>query len=206
MKDHSETAKFAVDFVILPPDHVMDIAISINRRACKDSYIALDRQKCFPHVSLLMGCLGADHLKEVELMLNSIVSQRKAMTLNVTHIRTVNSSMGDIITLDIDPHNDLQLLHESMVKAIGPRLSKDATEADVFDPHTNASTLGWINGFISDSCFENFWPHITVGYAKENIVAEEIEPFTFTASRVAMCHIGNYCTCKKIFSETLLAK
>lgn len=206
MKSNSATARFAVDFVILPPDHVMDIAISLNKRVCKASYILLDKDKCFPHVSLLMGCLRVDQVKEAEIILKSITSQYKAMTLSLTHMRTVKTSVGDVITLDIDPHKNLQLLHESLVKSLAPLLSQDATEDDLFGNSHSASTLDWVNSFMRNSCFENFWPHITIGYAKENAGSEKIEPFTFTASRLAICHLGDYCTCKKILTEARLAE
>lgn len=199
------TKRFAVDFVILLPDHVMDIAISLNKRACKHSYIALDREKCFPHVSLLMGCLRADDLMSAEMILNEVTSQHKTMALTVADIRTVKTGLGDVMTLDIERCHSLQLLHESLVNKFTPHLSNDAREPDVFDSPANATTLGWINEYIPYSCFEKFWPHITVGYIKENTVVEKIEPFMFTASRIAMCHLGNYCTCKRIFAEARLA-
>ena len=183
----------------------MDIAISLNRRACDESYIFLDKEKCFPHVSLLMGCLRLDQIKQAEIMLKSITSQHKIMTLSFKHMRTVKTSVGDIITMDIDPYNNLQLLHESLVKVFAPLLTQDTTEDDVFGNSPAVSTLSWINSFIPNSCFGNFWPHITIGYAKEDTDPEKIEPFTFTASRLAICHLGNYCTCQKILTETRLA-
>lgn len=198
--------RLALDFVILPPQHVMDIAISINNRACKSSHIVLDREKCFPHISLLMGCLGVAELKDVELILNRILAQQKALALNVTGIRTVRSSAGDIMTLDIETQDDLQLLHESLVEGLAAKLSRDAAQADVFDAPVTPSTLEWINGFIPNSCFENFWPHITIGYAKEDAVKEKFEPFTFTASKMAICHLGNHCTCRRILTEVGLAE
>jgi len=205
MKGHSDPARCAVNFVILPPDHAMDIAISLNKRACKESYIFLDRDKSFPHVSLLMGCLRLDQIKQGEIMLKAIASQHKKMTLSITDMHTVNTPAGDIMTLDIDPYKNLQLLHESLVKGFDPLLSKDATEADIFDSSPPASTLNWINSYIPNSCFENFWPHITIGYTKENALSEGVEPFTFLASRLAICHLGNYCTCKRILTEVRLA-
>jgi len=200
----SVTARYAVDFVILPPDGVMDFAISLNKQVCKESYIFLDKDRSFPHISLLMGCLRLDQVKQAEIMLNAIASHHKKMTLSVMNVRTVNTTAGDIMTLDIDPNNDLQRLHESLVKDFAPLLSKDATEADIIDSSPVASTLDWINNFIPNSCFEKFWPHMTIGYTKENALSGQVEPFTFTASRLAICHLGNYCTCKRILAEARL--
>lgn len=205
MKVDSGAARCAVDFVILPPDHVMDIAISLNSGVCDMSRIVLNKSQSFPHVSLLMGCLRVEDFKQAEFMLKTIASQHRAMPLKVRHFRTVKTGTGDILTLDIEPYNGLQILHQSLIDGCSQLLSKDAKEEDVFGDPPIASTLDWINNFIPNSCFENFWPHITIGYTDENALPEKIEPFTFTASRLAICHLGNYCTCKRILAEARLA-
>lgn len=207
MNSHPGVTRFAVDFVILPPEHVADTAISLNKQVCNKSYIALDKDQCLPHVSLLMGCLRLDQIRQAELILKAIASHHNVMSLRVPDIRTVNTSAGDIMTLNIEPHNGLQTLHESLVDAFTSLLAKNANDDDVFgDSPVAPSTLDWINNYISDSCVENFWPHITVGYVKENTVVGDIKPFTFAASRIAICHLGNYCTCKKVLTEIRLAE
>ena len=195
--------RLAVDFVLLPPTPLMDEVISLNNRLC-NSNIILDRDKCFPHISLLMGCLTHDALVNAKSVLRTIASQTKVMLLKIPGTRTVGTEFGNVLALDIEPDKVLQSLHESIVHTLGDSLSTDAVKADVFGSSANDSTLGWINSFAKESSFDNFWPHITVGYLKEGSGSENIEPRSFRASRLAICHLGNYCTCRGILEEAQL--
>ena len=195
--------RFAVDIVVLPPAPVVEMAISLNKRLC-NSNIVFDEKNCFPHVSLLMGCIREEDLVRGKALLKTIVSQYKFMQLNIPGIRTVSTGVGDVIALDIEPSEELQSLHESLVNAFSPLLSNDTTVGDVFGSDVNDSTLGWINSFVKESSFKNFWPHITIGYLKAGTTAVTIEPLSFTASRIAICHLGNYCTCREVLNEASL--
>jgi hypothetical protein len=196
--------RFAADFVMLPPEPVMDVAISLNRRLCNTN-IVLDNENSLPHISLLMGCLSFEEFGRAQTIFRSIASRHKKMKLNVMSIRTVGTSAGDVIALDIERNYELQALHETFIDGFDSLLSTDASEADVMgDTPAIPSTLEWINSYIQQSSFDNFWPHITLGYLKAGANPETIEPFSFTASRLAIAHLGNYCTCKRILNEASL--
>lgn len=45
---------------------------------------------------------------------------------------------------------------------------------------------------------EDFLPHITLGKGTLDAKAGET---SFTASRLALCHLGNHCTCRKVLGE-----
>jgi hypothetical protein len=64
-------------------------------------------------------------------------------------------------------------------------------------PAVNELTLFWINGYFKNSSFENFKPHITTGFGKIDSV---VLPIYFNASKLAICHLGNFCTCRKILA------
>jgi 2'-5' RNA ligase len=196
--------RFAVDVVILPSDRVMDAAISLNKRLCSTN-IVLDKKNCLPHVSLLMGCIRSQDLERAKSILKTIGSQLKNLELTVPVIRTVSTASREVIALDIKPNAELQALHESVVNAFSPLLAGEAVDADLLGgANVNQSTLKWINSFITQSSFDNFWPHITLGYAKTGANSEPMKPFSFTASRLAICHLGNYCTCREILIEVSL--
>jgi hypothetical protein len=57
------------------------------------------------------------------------------------------------------------------------------------------STLQWIRDYPENSSFENFFPHITIGYGQMENISSPIE---FTASALALCHLGNHCTCRDV--------
>jgi hypothetical protein len=60
-------------------------------------------------------------------------------------------------------------------------------------PAVVEKTLYWIN---KRSSFNDYSPHITLGISKLKGKAVDIN---FTASKIAICHLGNYCTCRRMF-------
>lgn len=197
--------RFAIDVAILPPDPVMDLALEWNRVLCKTrpANIVLDKMHYLPHISLAMGCLPAEQLEHANAILQSIATQHHALELRVPHIKTVDTSSGDsVVTFDIDLSLDLAGLHESIVTAFRPLLTEDVTEADIYDlPPIDTSSLDWINHYIPHYCFQHFWPHITLGFGTP---PGNFHPYSFQASRLAICHLGNHCTCRSILGEVFL--
>lgn len=189
---------------MLPPDFVMDVAIEWNQMLLKTGpeIIVLDKKQRLPHVSLAMGCLQADKLKQANAILQSIATGYPVMELHVPQIRTAVTASGTAVSFDIELSHKLAELHESIVRSFGPLLTQDAIDEDINDlPPIETSSLEWINNYIPHHCYDRFWPHITLGFGEPS---RKLQPFTFEASRLAICHLGNHCTCTKILCETVL--
>lgn len=197
--------RFAIDVVLLPPDPVMDLALELNRKLCqgRPDNIALGRSRRIPHISMLMGCIRNDQLSEAAVLLKSVAAKYYAPDVNVEAIRTFDTPSGNrVVTLDIQVTPDLTALHESIVSAFRPLVSQDTDEAAIDDiPPISRDAIDWINNFIPDQCFKNFWPHITLGFGDAPF---DFKPINFRGVRLAICHLGNYCTCSAILSETEL--
>ncbi len=196
--------RLAIDVVLLPPDPVMDMALAWNRTLLKNGsqIIVLDKNHRIPHVSIVMGCLSIENLERAISVLKAVSASHRAMKLDVSRIKTATTASGTVTSFDIEPSHELLRLHESIVTSFSPLLTQDTTEADLNDlPPIEASALEWINNYISDHCYNRFWPHITLGFGDS---PNNLTPFTFEASRLAICHLGNYCTCTKILTETVL--
>ncbi len=196
--------RLAIDVVLLPPDPVMDMALAWNRTLLKNGsqIIVLDKNHRIPHVSIVMGCLSIENLERAISVLKAVSASHRAMKLDVSRIKTATTASGTVTSFDIEPSHELLRLHESIVTSFSPLLTQDTTEADLNDlPPIEASALEWINNYIPDHCYNRFWPHITLGFGDS---PNNLTPFTFEASRLAICHLGNYCTCTKILTETVL--
>ena len=48
---------------------------------------------------------------------------------------------------------------------------------------------------------ENCLPHITIGYGE---LSHFLFPEEFTASKLALCHLGNHCTCRRVLASFAL--
>ncbi len=197
--------RFAINVVILPPDPVMDLALEWNHmlRKARPTNIALGKLQYLPHISIVMGCIRADRLDHAKGMLQSIATQHRTLELQMPDIRTVSTESGNkVITFDIMLTKEFAALHESIVHAFRPLLTQDADDDAINDsPPISSDAVDWINHYIPDQCFDRFWPHITLGFGDPPAT---FQPIPFLASRLAICHLGNHCTCRTILAETVL--
>jgi hypothetical protein len=96
----------------------------------------------------------------------------------------------------VEKNARLQLLHETVLAELQPFLAPDVTADVIYGRGQVAeSTLDWIKNYREKSSFENFFPHITIGYGQ---MKDLPSPIRFAASKLALCHLGNHCTCRKI--------
>jgi hypothetical protein len=106
--------------------------------------------------------------------------------------------------LNLKNNATLQELQQAIVREIDHLLDHNAA-ADMFvtdhDETINPDCFHWINDVETSFGANNFKPHITVG----DLAPEpSVFPLLFTASRLAICQLGNYNTCRKILFETKL--
>jgi hypothetical protein len=149
-----------------------------------------------------MGCIYADQVDDASGILKSIATQHRALDLHVPSIRTVSTASGKVISFDIMLTRELAALHESIVGAFKPILTQDVDDDAIDDsPPISPDAIAWINHYIPDQCLDHFWPHITLGFGDPSAA---FQPISFLGSRLAICHIGNYCTCRTILAETFL--
>jgi len=187
--------KIAIDVVLLPPNKIIELAIYKNKEKTKDP-IRLDKEKCIPHITLCMGAVDKEKLKEVKQFLEKIKEKFSELKLKITKINEKHSAW------DIEITPELRKLHETITKKLKPWIIDNPTTKMCFSPpNVSERTLYWLSRFKDKSCFENYYPHITL--AKEGLDTEEVQ-IEFTAKRLALCHLGNYCTCRKILFETKL--
>jgi len=187
----------AIDVVLLPTDNVIKKAIELNKGLRK---IKLDKKNCLPHISLMMGCVNEEKIRNFENVLEEIANGFSKIKIKANKIRLIKIPLFEPISvIEIEKTKELQELHEKIVKKLRPYCSYNATKEMIYGADENFSsiTLSWINNYLKKSSYENFFPHITLGFGK----ARKIKPFSFTTSRLALCWLGNYCTCRKILWE-----
>ena len=202
-------AKIAVDVVLLPSEEVAERAIRANRellsqgplteKQCPDK-IVLDKENCLPHISLAMGCIDESDIAGIEAILGTIAEQHSLGRLNSLGIHVGTNSAGEKVSVvPLETTEPLQSLHEEVMQTLAPYFSYDVTADMVLSPPPACeSTLLWIRDYHENSSFERFFPHITIGYGQ---IEDFAFPGEFTVSRLALCHLGNHCTCRKILAS-----
>ncbi len=219
-------AEIAVDVVLLPSEEMADKAIEANKellKQCPDKII-LDKESCLPHISLAMGCIDERDIADIEKILQATAKQSSLGQLSAIGIHTGTNSTGEQVSvLQIERTEALQSLHEEVIRRLATYFNYDVTADMVFSPPgASESTLAWIKSYSEKSSFEKFFPHITIGYGEINnfsfppqgvlrkstgrLTAESLglRTIKFTVSKLALCHLGNHCTCRKILASAEL--
>ena len=212
-------AEIAVDVVLLPSEEMADKAIEANKELLKQcpNKIVLDKESCLPHISLAMGCIDERDIADIEKILQATAKQSSLGQLSAIGIHTGTNSTGEQVSvLQIERTEALQSLHEEVMRRLAPYFNYDVTADMVLSPPmASESTLAWIKSYSEKSSFEKFFPHITIGYGEINnfsfppqgVLRKEslgLQTIKFAASKLALCHLGNHCTCRRILASAEL--
>ena len=197
----------AIDIVLLPPGSIMEKAIEMNCLLVEKygRQIVLNKENHLPHISLAMGCIDKEHLSPVGNILQSIADNVPLGELTISGVTVTANSIGQKVSaFQLEITQYLQELHEEIMQKLAPYLSYEVT-ADMIYPGEDVaeSTLLWIKNYRQQSSFENFSPHITLGYGQAEELPQQIK---FTAQTLALCHLGNHCTCRKVLLSIKLLK
>jgi 2'-5' RNA ligase len=189
----------AVDIVLLPDEAMTDRAIEASRELVKKygEKIVLNRENCLPHISLAMGCVDERDFDAVESVLRAVAEKSFLPQLRVTCIQSSSNWVGETVSVfEVEKVGELQLLHEEIMERLAQFLSPDVSKEMLYYPaDVEQSTLLWIKNYREESSFGNYFPHITIGYGEMDDVSF---PIQFEISSLAMCHLGNHCTCKDV--------
>jgi 2'-5' RNA ligase len=183
----------AIDIVILPPKKISDLSIQLSKNLKQGSKkIILNKHNTLPHISLLMGCIPKNKLPLLQRVLLKTLKNRKALSLKIIkyHSRYLNE-------LQIQKTKNLIELQIHLIKICKPLLEYDAKKKDFFGKeNVSSNSMEWVNDFMKNSTGKRYSPHITLGYGT---LKEKIVNIPFKATKIAICHLGSHCTCKKVF-------
>ena len=202
-----DTNKIAIDVVLIPPDDIIQFAVDINKtfpETSAENYV-LDAKTCIPHITLLMGLITREQVPEVSHKLNALVERFSALNLTITHAKSLARLDGKVLSgLEIEKTPELQKLHEAILNEMNSVFTYNGVEKEMFytPPPVNEVPMFWVSGFVKTSIRENYYPHITLGVGE---LKQKIAPVRFTTSKIALCHLGNYCTCRNILWSASLS-
>ena len=189
-------AKIPIDIVIILPEDIQERAIELNKELIKENdNIVLNKENCFPHISLAMAYIEEDDLPKIMEILNEISKEILPLDLTIIDAYEVEGNYP-FTGLGIEKTEKLQELHEKITNKLSGFLKYDGEGGLLGKPE--GFSIPYINGFKEDASFEKFFPHITLGHGKKRQIEGQIK---FTASKISVCQLGEYCTCKKILGQ-----
>lgn len=149
-----------------------------------------------PHITLFQLAIEAVQQDELCERVAAVASKHQALDLRAPEILQTSSS----VQLVVERHARLKELHEELVECLSDLALDEVAPAAFFRPDVEPRERdqAWVRRFREDSSHELFEPHVTVGKGPAPLLAA---PLSFRASRLAVCQLGRFCTCRRIFQE-----
>jgi hypothetical protein len=153
-----------------------------------------------PHITIVQLFVRAHHLEELSDVVGTAVQ-----TVEPLELRTASIDHGrTATTLQVALTPQLERLHRGLMDDLRPfEAGPGTTEAFVVDGELpREADLAWVGQFRTHAAYDLFEPHVTLG------VGGPIEPppaTSFTATEVAIYHLGRFCTCRRLVRRWELA-
>jgi 2'-5' RNA ligase len=143
-----------------------------------------------PHLTLAQLFVERDQLDDVAAAVATVISTTRPIDIRVTGAR--GGRTAQVITVDQTPM--LQRLHERVMDTLAAyEVAGHAVGFLGYDEPPRDGDVVWVSRFRDESSYARFDPHITVGISQTPV---DCAPFTFVARKIAICHLGRFCTCR----------
>ncbi|MDD4300010.1 MAG: hypothetical protein PHO78_05075 [Methanomicrobium sp.] len=204
---NSNTA--AVDIVLLPPQNIKEMCIKINKMLIESSQndqVVFEKNACIPHISLAMGAIELSSLDSLSEKLSGIANKYLPYEARYKGLAGVKVSKTEVVSgIDFIKNSEITDLSEDVISAFSEfnieKITPDMIFPDVEE--ITEFTLNYSSSYIKESAGNNFSPHITLGYGDVfdlKYIPEIPQKSVF--QKIAVCHLGNHCTCRKILWES----
>lgn len=197
---------YAIDIVLLPPPEVMDAVIQTNSMLIQetgDDAIRLSVADRIPHVSLAMGCIPGSALSQLNVPLEQLAKRLLPMEVGIEGAVSVITDSGDMVSgINLAKDDSLFILHRSVVAQLAGIAQEKTTMSSFIrdeDEELTPFTLGYVPEYAEKAGYDKYSPHITLGNGDvTKIEGLPVLPETVTFSTIAVCHLGNHCTCRSV--------
>lgn len=203
----------AMSIVLLPEDAAMAKIMEINTELQGASGVLthpFHPRNCLPHITLNMCGVAGDEISIVRSRLLDVVAGKRTIPIEATlHTKSVLPSLilSDL-RVEAIKHSDaspdpIQRLHEIALGATeGLEVSDVPLSAYVQSEDLTEETVQWTSAFRQSVQMHGFHPHITLNAG--DLQRKEI--IECVCDRIAICQLGNYCTCRSILFEHPLTR
>lgn len=183
----------ALDIAILPPPDVSRRALQLSAALPEGESQGLRLDEAhLPHVTLTQHFVSVGELPAVFGCLDDILRGQPPLSIHVTG---GGKTLANTVWMAIECTEALAALHARVMDALHQFERFGSGRDAFFDPDPRVADLAWVAGYRMKSSLSAYTPHITLGHASD---PPHIEPFTFEATEVAACHLGRFCTCRRV--------
>jgi 2'-5' RNA ligase superfamily len=182
----------AIDIAILPPPDLSQRAVDLSAQLPKEeSEGLLLGPDYLPHITLLQQFVDENDLPTLLDGVEAVLQRHAPIALRVT-----GGGMGSrSVWMEIEQTAALHDLHAQLLEIAQPFDGRVGDRQAFVDGEARDRDVKWVSGYRTVSSGVRFRPHITLGHAAR---PPQIEPFTFEASTVAACHLGRFCSCRRV--------
>jgi hypothetical protein len=201
----------AIDVLIDPDPHAIERAKEVNAKLLQsmpEGWKLDDTHQ--PHITTLQRYVRTDDLDKVFAAVESVVRGTDMSALayeatNITHADWGFPGYGPTV-LQVKVRPPVLAFQAGLVTALEPFVESGGTaDAFVADPGEviSPTIIDWVEAYVPNQIGDgNYFPHLTVGVDTFDhlkvIEAEPFDPFPVHAASVAVYHLGNNGTARKL--------
>jgi len=195
----------AIDVVLLPPPEVAAVALTLNQKLIErygDRSIVLDPSSCLPHLSLAMRSIPRRSLPVLTAGLERLAIASLPLDLRLEGVVAVETDAGDVVSgINLEKSEPLLILHRSIMAQVGCSPPERCSPGDVYADENEKIvpfTCNYVNAYATNGAYDRYSPHITLGHGDATVLEEPGIPAVARFTTIAVCHLGNRCTCRDI--------
>jgi 2'-5' RNA ligase len=144
-----------------------------------------------PHITLTQQFVRAD---EIDAVLERIDETLRGQT--PVAVRVTGGGKGSsAVWMAVERTAEIVSLHERLMESLRGLERPAGTAAAFFEGDARVGDVAWVTSYRLQSSLGSFNPHVTLGHAEK---APAISPFGFQATTVAACHLGRFCSCRRV--------
>ena len=185
--------------ILLPPETSTSVELLNTQLSAPPEGFRFSARR-LPHISLVQQFSPTAELNVIEQTIAGIVSKHPPIDLTLASI--TNSETTSSLT--VTPSPILDTLHRRLMDQLAifdvglgderAFINTDATPTDA----ARLRDITWVSQFRTEAAYDAFAPHVTLGVGT---IKTTIPKTTFTASVIALCILGRFCTCQKVLAS-----
>ena len=191
----------AIDAAVLLPPAAQEVVARLNAQLDGPPDGFRFDVSHLPHVTLAQQFVPAADLPLVAAEVGAVLASFPPLTLAAE--RLASSGLTTSLVLAATP--PLTALHTRLMDRLAA-FDMTAGGADAFlgngEP-PRARDVEWVTRFRTAAAYASFQPHVTLG---AGVLDAPAPAFEFEAAEIALCHLGRFCTCRRVVASWTLAE